>query len=79
MKKRSAIMTSASLQLKSDVAMSAFKSLITALKVVNEKAEVAKADNETKIAALQAENAAIAELFEKNEKIVSNIENLLSV
>lgn len=37
------------------------------------------ADNETKIAALQAENAVIAELFEKNEKIVSNIENLLSV
>ena len=79
MKKRNAIVTSANLQMKSDVAISAFKGLIAGLKIVNEKAEAARAENEARIEALQTENKAIADLFEKNAKIVQNVENLLGV
>ena len=77
--KKNIVATAASLQTKSDVAITAFRNLIAGLKTTNEEAEAAKAANEAQIAALQAENAAIPALSEKNAKIVQNVENLLTV
>lgn len=77
--KKTIVATAASLQTKSDTAISAFRNLIAGLKTTNEEAEAAKAANDAQIAALQAENEAIALLSEKNAKIVQNIENLLTV
>ena len=78
-KKKIMVATAASLQSKSDVAITAFRNLIAGLKATNEEAEAAKAANEAQIAALQAENTAITALSEKNAKIVQNVENLLTV
>ena len=77
--KKKVVVTAADLQAQSDSAIAAFKSLIDGLKSTNAAADSAKIANEARIAALQAENLAIAELSEKNEKIVRNIENLLIV
>lgn len=77
--KKTVVATAASLQTKSETAISAFRTLIAGLKTTNEEAEAAKAANAAQIAALQAENAAIEVLSEKNAKIVQNIENLLAV
>lgn len=77
--KKNVIVTAASLQNKSDVAIEAFKNLIDGLKATNEEADAAKAANDAKIAALQAENESIAAISEKNAKIVQNIENLFVV
>ena len=79
MKNKNAIATSAGLQTKSDAAIAAFRNLITGLKVVNEEAEVAKAANDTQIATLHAENAAIELLTEKNAKIIQNVEKLFTI
>lgn len=81
MKKRKTLVTTtaASLQTKSEAAISAFRTLIADLKTTNEEAEAAKTANTAQIAALQAENAEIELLSEKNAKIVQNIENLLAV
>lgn len=68
--------TAAGLQESSEVAIFAFKGLISSLKNVNEDAEKQKAENEVRIAELQAENNAFAELSKKNAKIIKNIENL---
>lgn len=73
------IVSAASLQAKSDLAITAFKNLIAGLKATNEEAEAVKVANDAQIAALQAENAAISALSEKNAKIVRNVENLLMV
>ena len=73
------VATAASLQTKSDNAIAAFRNLIAGLKTTNEEAEAAKVANDAQIAALQAENEAIALLSEKNAKIVQNIEKLLTV
>lgn len=79
MKHNKTVATAASLQTKSEAAISAFRTLIAGLKTTNEQAEAAKAANVAQIAALQAENEAIESLTEKNAKIVHNIENLLTV
>ena len=71
--------TAASLQSKSELAITAFRSLISGLKATNEEGAAARADNEAQIAMLQQENDSIAAMTEKNNKIVQNIENLLSV
>lgn len=76
-KKQKNITTAASLQTKSENMISIFKAIIAGLKATNEEAEVVKAANENQIAALQAENATIAILSEKNARIVQNIENIL--
>ena len=77
--KKKTVATAASLQTKSELAITAFRNLITGLKTTNEDAEAAKVANEAQIAALQAENDAITLLAEKNAKIVQNIEKLLTV
>ena len=77
--KKAVVATAASLQTKSETAISAFRTLIAGLKTTNEEAESSKAANESQIAEIQAENAAIEVLSEKNAKIVQNIENLLTV
>lgn len=77
--KKNVVTTAASLQSKSELALTAFRNLIDGLKTTNEEAEAAKAANEAQIAALQAENAAMSALSEKNAKIISNVENLLTV
>ncbi len=79
MAKKKLVTTAASLQSKSEIAITAFRNLISGLKATNEEADAAKAANEAQIIALQAENAAITALTEKNAKIVQNIENLLTV
>lgn len=68
--------TAAGLQESSEVAIFAFKGLISSLKNVNEDAEKQKVENEVRIAELQAENNAFEELSKKNAKIIKNIENL---
>ena len=77
--KKKTVATAASLQTKSELAITAFRNLIAGLKTTNEAAEAAKVANEAQIAALQAENDAITLLAEKNAKIVQNIEKLLTV
>lgn len=77
--KKGTVVTAASLQTKSDLAITAFRNLIAGLKATNEEADAATVANEARIAALQAENAAIAALSEKNAKIVQNFENLLNI
>lgn len=78
-KKKNLITTAESLRLKSDAAITAFKSLISGLKTTNEEAETAKAQNNAQIAVLQQENAAIDVLSKQNAKIIQNIENLINV
>lgn len=78
-KKKHIIATAESLKAKSDSAISAFKTLISGLKATNEEAAVAKAANSEQIKALEQENVAIDLLTAQNEKIVQNIENLLTV
>lgn len=77
--KTSTIATAESLRAKSDVAINAFKTLISGLKTTNEEAAAAKAANTESMNKLAAENAAIDALTAQNEKIVKNIENLLEV
>ena len=79
MAKKNVTPTAAKLQSKSDIAISAFRNLIAGLKATNEEANAAKTANAEQIAILQDENAALTALTEKNDKIVQNIENLLSV
>lgn len=74
--KKQAPVTAAGLQEASEVAIFAFKGLISSLRNVNEDAEKQKAENEARIAELQAENNAFTELSKKNAKIIKNIENL---
>ncbi len=77
--KKNIVATAASLQTKSEAAIGAFRTLIAELKATNEEAEAAKSANTARIVALQAENAAIEILSEKNAKIAKNIEALLNV
>lgn len=78
-KKKTTIATAESLKAKSDSAISAFKTLISGLKATNEEAAVAKTANAEQITKLEQENAAIDLLTAQNDKIVQNIENLLTV
>lgn len=77
--KKTITSSAASLQSKSEFAITAFKNLIAALKTTNEEADAAKMANEAQIVALQTENEKIAMLTEKNAKIIQNVENLLEV
>lgn len=78
-KKKTTAVTAESLKERSENAIIAFKTLISGLKATNEEATVAKAANAEQIMKLEQENAAIDLLTAQNEKIVQNIENLLSV
>ena len=77
--KKTTIATAESLKAKSESAISAFKTLVSGLKTTNEEAAIAKAANAEQISKLEQENAAIDLLTAQNEKIVQNIENLLTV
>ena len=77
--KKNAVVTAQKLREKSDVAIGAFKGIITSLRAANDAAAEARSSNENQIAKLQEENKAIEELSAQNEKIVKNIENLLTV
>ena len=77
--KKTNIVTAASLKIKSENAITAFRSLVNGLKSANEEAAAAKAANSEQISKLTIENAELDMIAAQNEKIVQNIENLLTV
>lgn len=79
MKKSNSILTAKQLQEKSDSAIATFKELIYKLKATNDEANEVKVANETKIASLEAENAAITLMTAKNARVVQNMEKLLEI
>lgn len=73
------VATAESLKAKSESAITAFRTLIAGLKTTNEEAAAAKAANTEAMNKLAAENAAIDALTTQNDKIVANVEALLTV
>lgn len=77
--KKTTIVTAKVLQAKSENAISAFRTLVSKLRATNEEAAAAKAANEQMIEMFQKENSEINLLTAQNEKIIQNVENILSV
>ena len=77
--KKHVVSTPERLRVKSELAISAFRNLVNGLKTTNEEANAAQAANEKKISQLEQENIALELLTSQNEKIIQNVESLLSV
>ena len=63
---------------KSANAVSVVRSVISSLKTTNEEAHALKESNTARIAEIKQENRFITNLYEKNEKIIQNFEDLLN-